>query len=152
MFINRTGELTFSAPADWSVNSCEDQTGAYVVAEHGNLSPVCGRGEYNQAWLFAVSLDGDQRGALPPNASNYSYTAPPNGKAVAVADGDQGYRYTAHVDQDLGLPPPKGTDQVYYVFFNGSRTYALWYDHWPTDPDRTADFDKLVQQTLRFSA
>jgi hypothetical protein len=152
VYVNRTGQFTFSAPADWRVHSCEDRDGAYVVAEHGSLSPVCGRGEYYQAWLLAESLTGDQRQVLPPNGSSYSYTAKITGTESVVADGVPGYRFTAHVDVTLPLPPPKGTDQVVYVFFNGVRTYAFWYDHWPTDPDRTPDFDRLVQQTLHFSA
>ena len=95
----------------------------------------------------------DQRQALPPNGSSYVYTAPIAATADAVADGVDGHRYTARIETDHGgFPPPKGTDQVLYVFFNGQRTYAFWYEHWPTDPDRTADFDKLVQQTLKFSA
>ena len=121
------------------------------MAEHFVNNVVCGRGEYFQAWLFGESLSGDQRDTLPPTGSSYSYTAKITGTTQVVADGVQGHRYMAHVDDTLPLPPPKGTDQVVYVFFNGVRTYAFWYDHWPTDPDRTADFDRMIRQTLRFT-
>lgn len=147
-YVNRLGEFTFSAPADWQAASCEDRDGAYVVASHESQSPPpCGRGEYEQAWLFFESVSGDQRpGSSPRLAGTVT------GSADAVADGVHGSRYTAKVDRTESLPPPNGANQIYYIFFNGSRTYSLRYDHWPTDPDRSADFDRLVQQTLRFSA
>ncbi len=154
VYVNRTGQFIFSAPADWGVNNCEDLDKGYFVAEHGGASLVCGRGEYYQQWLFGLSLSGDQRKTLPPNSQNYVYTAKITLSEEVVADGVKGYRYTAHFDESPagGFPPPKGTDQFLYVFFNGARTYAIWYEHWPTDPDRTAAFDRFVQQNLRFSA
>ena len=149
-YANRVGQFTFSAPADWAAQSCEDQQG-YLEASRGGVAP-CGRGEYYNAWLFGVSLSGDQRQTLPPTGGSAFYAGTLTGSGKVVVDGVHGYRYTATVDKALPLPPPKGTNQIYYVFFSGTRTYAFAYDHWPTDPDRSADFDRLVQQTLRFSA
>jgi hypothetical protein len=151
---NKTGQFTLSAPADWGVQNCDSPGQGYVVAEPAtNSGPACGRGENYTLWLFGISMSGDQRQALPPNGSSYVYTAAISATADAVADGVNGYRYLARIDTDRGgFPPPKGTVQVLYVFFNGQRTYAFWYEHWPTDPDRTTDFDQLVRQTLKFTA
>ncbi len=113
---------------------------------------VCGRGEYDSAWLFMVSATGDQRASIPPNGSSYGYVAPITAMADVTVNGVPGKRYTAYVRDALPLPPPKGTNQVIYVFYNGLRTYLVIYDHWPTDPDRTADFDRSVKQMLTFSA
>jgi hypothetical protein len=147
-YVNRAGEFTFSAPADWRAQSCEDSDGDYVVTAHDGLSPPpCGRGEYEDTWLFFWSVSGDQRPVLSPPQIAGTVT----GTMSVVVDGVQGVRYTARVDRADPLPPPQGAQQIYYVFFNGRRTYDLRYDHWPIDPDRTADFDRLVQQTLRFS-
>jgi hypothetical protein len=151
---NKTGQFTLSAPADWGVQNCDSPGQGYVVAEHAtNSGPACGRGENYALWLFGISMSGDQRQALPPNGSSYVYTAPIRATADAVAGGAHGYRYSARIDTDRGgFPPPKGTVQALYVFFTGQRTYAFWYEHWPTDPDRTTDFDQLVHQKLKFSA
>lgn len=147
-YANHLGEFTFSAPEAWHASSCEDQGAAYVVAAHeGALPPPCGRGEYEQAWLIFESVTGDQRPTSSP-----SLAGTVTGAADVSADGVRGVRYTATVHRTEVLPPPNGANQIYYVFFNGRRTYTLRYDHWPTDPDRSADFDRLVQQTLRFSA
>jgi len=148
-FANHAGQFTFSAPADWGVLSCEDVSD-YAVAIH-NPPYVCGRGEYEDAWLSLLSESGDQRQQLPP-ACGSAFNRTVTGTTTVVVDSVQGDRYSAVVVQSTGLPPPVGSHEVCYVFFNGNRTYALIYDHWPTDPDRTADFDRLVQQTLRFSA
>lgn len=150
-YANHDGRFTFSAPSEWQVQSCEDANGDYVVTTHNGTAP-CGRGEYYDGWLFAVSLAGDQRQKLPPNGSGYFYVGTPTGNSDVVVDGVHGNRYTAHVDKSNPLPPPSGTNQIYYVVYNGIRTYAFEYSQWPTDPDRSADFDRLVQQTLRMSA
>jgi len=153
VYANKTGQFTFSAPADWGVQNCDSAGQGYVVAEHAtNSGSACGRGENYTLWLFGISMSGDQRQALPPNGSSYVYTAHISATADAVADGVNGYRYSARIDTDRGgFSPPKGTDQVLYVFYNGQRTYAFWYEHWPADPDRTTDFDQLVEQTLKLS-
>jgi hypothetical protein len=148
--VNPTGSFTYSVPAAWNAQSCEEFGLGTVVAPYPGDS-VCGRGEYYQAWLLFVSAEGDQRANLPPNGSSYSYTAPITGTSDVTVDGVNGHRYTAYVTASLPLPPPKGTDQVMYVFFDSHRTFFVVYEHWPMEPDRTADFDKSVQQTLRFS-
>jgi len=149
-YVNRAGQFTFAAPADWHIQSCED-LGGYAVSTHSG-PPPCGRLEYNDAWFIVESPSGDQRQALPPNRGSSFYTGTLTGTTEVTVDGVRGNRYTATVDKDLPLPPPKGTTQIYYVFFNGYRTYAFVYDHFPADPDRSADFDGLVQRTVRFSA
>ena len=149
-YANKAGQFTFSAPAAWDIQSCEDN-GGYAVAGHSGLPP-CGRGEYYDAWFIAEAPAGDQRQQLPPTGGNSFYAGTLTSTTKVTVDGVTGSRYTALVDQDLPLPPPKGTTQIYYVFFDGTRTYALVFDHFPADPDRSADFDRLVQETLRFSA
>ncbi len=150
-FVNPLGQFTYSVPAAWNAQSCEEFGVGTVVAPYPGDS-VCGRGEYYQAWLFVLSADGDQRKELPPNGSSYSYVAPITGTTAVTVGGVTGYRYTAHVKDSLPLPPPQGTDQVAYVFYNGHRTYFLVYDRWPTLPDRTGDFDRSVMSYLKFSA
>lgn len=150
VYANKAGQFTFSAPAAWQIQSCED-LGGYALAAHSG-PPPCGRFEYNDAWFVAQSPNGDQRETMPPNTNNSFSAGTLTSTSAAKVDGVGGNRYTALVESDLPMPPPKGTTQIYYIFFNGTRTYAFVYDHFPTDPDRSTDFDRLVQQTLLFRA
>ena len=145
MYVNHVGQFTLSAPPDWQIQSCEDESG-YLVD-----SGPCGRGEYYQARLFGVSFSGDQRQALPPNGCSGFCGGTLIGSTEVVVDAVHGFRYTAVIGKSP-LGPPEGSKQIYYVFFSGSRTYAFAYSVWPGDRDRSADFDRLVQQTLRFSS
>jgi streptogramin lyase len=149
-YINHGGHFTFSAPADWPVSSCDGSSTGYFVAEPGGAS--CSRGENYGAWLVGLSGPGDQREALPPNGYQNFYFGRLTGTSEAVVDGVHGLRYTAKIDKNGLIGTPKGTDQIFYVFFNGERTYAFNYYHLPQDPDRSADFERLIQKTLRFSA
>lgn len=148
--MNKPGQFSFAAPADWQIQNCEDGGGYAIAAESG--LPPCGRGEYYDAWFIVLAPAGDQRQSLPPTGGNRFYAGTLTSTTKVTVDGVEGNRYSAVVDKDLPLPPPKGTAQIYYVFFDGSRTYAFVYDHFPADPDRAADFDRLVHQTLKFSA
>jgi hypothetical protein len=148
-YINHKGKFMFSAPAAWRAISCEEDIGYIVAVIEPSLG--CGRGEYYSAWVFGVSLEGDQRDQVPPKAGQYAYVGTVTGAQDVIGTGGvHGIRYTAIVEKDLSLPPPKGTSQIYYLFFNGERTYALLYDRLPNQPDRSADFDRMVQQTFRF--
>ena len=60
--------------------------------------------------------------------------------------------YNIQADLPEPLPPPKDTVQVLYTFATGGRTYYLEYDRYPGDPDRASDFDRMVMETLAFSA
>jgi hypothetical protein len=111
----------------------------YVVAESGSLP--CGVGEYESAWLFVISIAGDQR-------ANFSFRGRLVSSTQVTVDGLQGSRWVSHIDNPAPLPPPQGSDDIQYIFFNGTRTYSFTYDHWPTEPDRSADFDRSVQQVL----
>lgn len=110
----------------------------------------CGRGEYYDAWLFAMSLAGDQRQSVPPAGGNYVGLAPVIGsKDVVTAGGVHGIRYTATVVKDGMIGTPKGTTQIYYLFFNGARTYFFLYSRLPGQRDVSADFDMAIQQRLK---
>jgi hypothetical protein len=138
-FVNHLGQFTYSAPSSWKAIACEDSGAGYVVAESGSLP--CGVGEYESAWLFVISIAGDQR-------ANYPYRGRLVSAAQVTVDGVQGFRWASHVDSPNPLPPPKGSDEITYAFFNGTRTYSFNYDRWPGEPDRSADFDRSVQQVL----
>jgi len=137
-YINHKGELTFSAPATWRLISCEEDIG-YVVAVAD--PPVgCGRDEYYSAWLFGVSLEGDQRSSVPPLAASYVSVATITGSQdVILAGGVHGIRYTALETRDGMIGEPKGTTQIYYLVYNGERTYAI------ATPDyRARPIDQLI--------
>jgi len=144
MFANHLGQFTYSVPADWNAESCEDSDVGYVVALYPGSLP-CGIGEYESAWLFVISSAGDQR-------SSHTWRGRLVSETPVVVDGLHGVRYLSHIDGTTPLPPPQGSDEVLYLFFDGTRTYAFTYDHWPNQPDRTADFDRSVQANLKFSA
>src|SRR5439155_2882105 len=93
VYANKTGQLTFSAPADWGVQNCEsrDLDQGYFVAEYATDSgAACGRGGYYTAWLFGISIAGDQRSAIPPDGGNYFYAAKPDTATEVVVDGVSG--------------------------------------------------------------
>lgn len=150
-FTNRSGQFTVSVPAAWRATSCEDQA-SYLVAVVD--PPVgCGRDEYYDAWLFAMSLAGDQRQAVPPAGGNYTGLAPVTGsKDVVTAGGVHGIRYTATVVKDGMIGTPKGTTQIYYLFFNGARTYFFLYSRLPGQTDVSTEFDVAIQQRLKLGA
>lgn len=70
--------------------------------------------------------------------------------AVIVA-GVAGTRRTYLVTADNLLPPPRGTVQVLYTFVTSGRTYFAQYDRYPGDGDLTADFDRMVTGSFKFS-
>jgi hypothetical protein len=144
-FANSAGAFTYSVPAAWEAASCEDGGKGYVVAPG-----TCGVGEYYQVFLFAVSLLGDQRDQIPPSGCSYFCGGDVTGMSEVSVDGLAGHRYTS-VWNTFGITP-KGTIQVFYVLYSGQRTYGFDYARPPGQPDRTVDFDRSVQQMLRFSA
>ena len=150
-YINHKGQLTLSAPAAWRVISCEADIG-YLVAVTD--PPVgCGGSEYYSAWLFGVSLEGDQRQSVPPAGGSYISIAPITGSQDVILNGGvHGIRYTATETRDGMIGTPRGTTEVYYLAYNGVRTYAIGYYRLPGAPDRSADFDRMIKETLRFGA
>jgi len=140
-FHNRVGEFAYSVPASWNARSCEEIRQGIVVAQDEPY--ICGGDWYPDAWLFAISVSGDQRHLMPPYNPAYFYLAGPRSETEVVVYGTVGHRYVAPLD--------RGWVETYYVFFSGFRTYAFVYYQRPTDPDRLADFDRSVQSELIFS-
>jgi len=134
-YINHKGELTFSAPATWMAVSCEEDIG-YLVAV-SDPPAGCGRGEYYSAWLFGVSLEGDQRSSVPPLGGNYISVAPVTGSQDVILSGSvHGIRYTATETRDGMIGAPKGTTEIYYLATTASgptRSATSDYQARPTD-------------------
>jgi len=53
---------------------------------------------------------------------------------------------------DRPLGSPKGTAEVLYTFVTGGRTYFAFYDQYPAEANLTADFDRMVTDSLKFSS
>lgn len=146
-YVNHQGEFTFSAPSTWRVKSCESDIGYLFATDDKTVG--CGRWEYYGTWLFGVSLEGDMRDRVPPIGNEYMYLSKVTGSQdVTTASGAKGVRYTAVEDKDGMIGSPKGTAEVYYVLSSADRTLAILYSRVPGAPDRTADFDRLVKETL----
>ena len=117
----------------------------YAVATFVPPSTPCNGEEYDQRFLLQ-----SQPGDVPTTQFNSQYVMK-TGSASAAANGVVGTRDTFHYVQDTGFPPPQGTDLVRYTFVTGGRTYVVEYLHYPTEPDRTSDYNLLVTKTLRFA-
>jgi hypothetical protein len=144
-FVNHVGQFTYAVPANWHAESCEDSDGGYLVAPY--TQPICGRGEYYDAFLSVGSRIGDQRTDFlpPPGANGTKLTS---STEVSVS----GLAGTRFVDvQTAQAISPAGTVRVLYLFFNGTRTYFASYTRDPGSVDRTADFDRSVRAFLTFS-
>lgn len=127
------------------MKNCDNGNGiTYAVATFVPPSTPCNGEEYD-ARFSLQSTPGNQT----PAPYNSHYLAK-TGSATGTADGVNGIRETFHY-LDAGISPPKGTDLVRYVFLTAGRTYVVEYFHYPGEPDRTADFDTLVKDTLRFA-
>ena len=69
-----------------------------------------------------------------------------------VVSGVSGTRRTYLEMDGGGLGPATGSAEVLYTFVTGGRTYFAVYYHYPGEPDVTADFDRMITDTLRFSS
>jgi hypothetical protein len=69
-----------------------------------------------------------------------------------VVSGVSGTRRTYLVMADQPLGSPKGTAEVLYTFVTGGHTYFALYDHYPAEADLTADFDRMITDSLKFSS
>jgi hypothetical protein len=100
--------------------------------------------------MLIVSEAGDH--SADPENHQGLYVGERQSSQVVTVAGVGGTRRTYLVTASNPLPPPKNTVQILYTFVTGGRTYFALYDRYPGDLDRTADFDRMVTASFRFSA
>jgi hypothetical protein len=113
-----------------------------------NPSVGCLTEQYG-ARMMILSEAGDHS-ADPENHQTLYVGDRQSSQAVTVA-GVGGTRRTYLVTANGPLPPPNNTVQILYTFVTGGRTYFALYDRYPGEPDLTADFDRMVTASFRFS-
>jgi hypothetical protein len=146
---NVSGAYSFQCAAGWKFINCEETTGSGGYTWLVNPYTICLTEQYG-ARMMIVSEAGDHS-ADPENHQTLYVGERQSSQAVTVA-GVGGTRRTYLVTASNPLPPPRNTVQILYTFVTGGRTYFALYDRYPGDPDRTADFDRMVTASFRFSA
>ena len=134
---NAGGRYAFTCSTTWQYINCDSY--AWLINPPG----LCTQELYG-ARLVMISFPGahDPPGYLGTLQSS---------KTVTVAS-VAGTRKVYLVTKSNPLPPPKDTVQVLYTFKTGGRTYYFEYDLYAGDADSTAEFDRMVTQTVAFSA
>jgi hypothetical protein len=145
--VNVSGAFTFECPAGWTYSSCDNSAGITAVTVL-NTDLAC-NGENYAARGFVWSHAGDHSTG-PDNETGGQHLGQLQTSVSVMVGGMNGTRRTYLETQDLPLPPPKGTVQVLYLVFAAGRTYFAQYDVYPGDRDLTADFDRMVTETLKF--
>jgi hypothetical protein len=101
--------------------------------------------------MLVRSQSGDH--STDPENPQMTYPRERQSSTAVVVAGVAGTRRTYLVTADnTPLPPPKGTVQVLYTFVISGRTYFAQYDRYPGDGDLTADFNRMVTGSFKFSA
>lgn len=139
---NQSGKYGLICPQGWKVIDCgqTDLHGPYTWLI--NPAAEC-RQQMSGVRAYVVSVQGDLG---PP-----SYLGAQQQSKQVTVNSVAGTRSVHVVSADNALPPPKETVQVLYKFATGGRTFYALYDRYPGDPDRTAEFDRMVTETLKFA-
>lgn len=138
---NGGGSYSFSIPDGWKVIDCAQTQFNAPYTWLINPGDQC-RQEMSGARAFVISLGGDQ----PPAA----YLGEQQSTNAITVSSVAGTRTVYQVTANTAMPPPQGTVQVVYKFVTGGHTYFIHYDRYPGDPDQTAEFDRMVTETLAF--
>ena len=138
---NPDGKYSLACPDGWQVIDCAQTQFNSPYTWLLNPATRCGQ-ELAGVRALAISVEGDQ----PPPA----YLGDLQSSQPVAVDSVAGTRNVYRVTANNTMPPPKDTAQVLYKFATGGRTYYFQYDRHPGDPDRTAEFDRLVTETLAF--
>jgi hypothetical protein len=140
---NASGHYSFTCPAGWTFINCEGSSFYAPYTWLVNPQQPCRQETYG-ARLFVISFAGAHE---PPG-----YLESLQSSQNVVVGGVAGTRKVYLVTVSNPLPPPKDAVQVLYTFANQGRIYYLGYDRYPGDQELTQDFDRMVTQTLTFSA
>jgi len=137
---NQPGRYTFVCPQGWKVIDCPQTEFHSPYTWLINPAEQC-RQQMSGVRAFVISLDRDQ----PPA----SYLGAQQASRQVTVDSVTGTRIVYVVSAN-SMPPPKDTVQLLYRFSTGGRTFYAQYDRYPDDTDRTAEFDRMVTETLKF--
>jgi hypothetical protein len=138
---NQSGRYALICPQGWKVIDCPQTEFHSPYSWLINPAEQC-RQQMSGVRAYVISLDGDQ----PPA----SYLGAEQSSRQVTVDSVTGTRTVHLVSANNTMPPPRDTVQVLYRFSTGGRTFYVQYDRYPGDLDRTADFDRMVTETMKF--
>lgn len=139
-FTAKTGKFSVKYP-DYMVfprygKNCDDDT--LMIGPEVGAAGLCNSDAVGQ--IFITSVEGTNLETASPNAKEQSVT-------IAGATG-QKYTETT-VASDEPFAPPEGTKIINYQLFKNGRTYIANYRQLPGKPDVSADFELMINKTLK---
>jgi len=159
---SKAGVFSLKYPTTWVQPVNQNLCSAEILARAVYLGPTadtvlhCASSYFGMVSVFSVA--GDQQSTYilggtftgSPAGTTYDKTAT---TAVTVG-GVTGKRSSGTIKtvQDGPGALLVGTKTIYYVFYTNGTTYAATYNQQPANPDVSADFDTMVQKTLKFSS
>lgn len=160
-FTSTSGKFSLKYPPTWVQPVHQDLCTPSILQNSIYLGPTADTVLHCASSYFGmigvVSVDGDKSSqyVLGGNYAGSAIGSTYNSSSVqdVKADGVSGKRFSGTVKTSPDGPGsmPVGTKAVLYVFVTNGRTYMAFYTQQPTgNPDVLADFDTMIQKTLKF--
>lgn len=150
-YSNTAGEFSLKHPKNWvraeSPELCNPDI--FLVGADSKSVGRCASEGFGQMSVF--STDGDQKSSNSlKNIDGYGQFS----ESKATAAGVEGVRQTAVATGEVTGPgvPPKGTQEVKYIFYTNGKTYVATYVQQSGFPDALSDFDLMITKTLQFKS
>lgn len=141
---SKAGKYSFKHPKAWTTESAGDPdlctAELTLLATSKENIAKCPSESLGQ--MAFDSVLGDQ-------TTQYKVSYP---STPATTDGVTGVRYEGEITStsEEGIGPEAGTREIFYVFYDGTRTYRAMYYQYPHAEDISETFDLLVTETLKF--
>lgn len=139
------GSLSFYYPSTWLKNVCDQNN--VLLGPDKDAAGKCNSDAYPEVSVnWAI---GDNGSDYHFNQDNYKGFQ----KADVKIDAASGYKEsgTLNLSDEFGIGPPNGTKQVQYVLYGKGITIQFSYIQDPRFKDVSADFETMVNKTLKFN-